>query len=76
MILYPSKKPCVMIFFAKCVTSSYHYKFTLFHIQMNVIQTVLTNIYKQRICYKAENARTIDAQLNFQYTGCLKCHLG
>ena len=52
-------------------------KFAPFHNQMNVIYNIFFSKFPQTVyCYKAESARNIDAQLNFQYTGCLIWYLG
>ena len=61
---------------ANCVTCSYHDKFAPFHNQINVILKLFVKYLQTIYCYKAESARKINAQLNFQYTGCLSCYLG
>ena len=60
----------------KCVTCSYIDKFALFHNQMNVNYNIFFKFPQTVYFYETESARNIDAQLNFQYTGCLIWYLG
>ena len=56
----------------KYFTCSYIDKFAPFHNQMTVIYNIFFFKFPQTIYfYEAESARKIDAQLNFQHTGCL-----
>ena len=61
---------------ANCVTCSYEDKCLHFHNQMNIFHKIFVKYLQTIHCYKAGKARKIDARLNFQYTGCLKCYLG
>ena len=60
----------------KCITCSYIDTFAPFHNQMSVIRNIFVKFLQTIYFYKAESARKIDAQLNFQYTGCLIWYLG
>ena len=61
---------------AKCVTWSYIDKFTAFHNRMSVIHNIFVKFLQTIYFNEAESARKIDAQLKFQYTGCLIWYLG
>ena len=56
---------------ANCVTCSYIDKFAPFHDRISVIHNIFVKLLRTIYFYKAESARKIDAQINFQYTGCL-----
>ena len=65
------KKALCRILGAKCVTCSHINKFAPFHNKMSVIHNIFVKFLQTIYFYKAESARKIDAQLSFQYTGCL-----
>ena len=46
-------------------------QFVSFHNQMSVIHNILVKFLHIMYFFKAESARKIDAQLQFQYTGCV-----
>ena len=54
---------------AKCVTCLYIEKFAPLHNRISVIHNTFVKFLQIIYIYKAESARKIDAQLNFQYTG-------
>ena len=56
---------------ANCVTCSHIDKFAPFHNRRSVIHNIFVKFLQTMYFYKAENAKKIDGQLNFQYTGCL-----
>ena len=60
---------------ANCITCSYIDRFVPIHNQMSVIHNIFFKYLQTIYLYKAESARRIDAQLNFQYTGCLIWYL-
>ena len=61
----------VRVLAANCVTCSYIDNNAPFHNRMSVIHNIFVKFLQTIYLYKAESARKIDAQLNFQYTGCL-----
>ena len=61
----------VRVLGANCVTCSYIDKFAPFQNRISVIHNIFVKFLQTIYFYKAESVRKIDAQLNFQYTGCL-----
>ena len=55
----------------KCITCSCIDKVAPFHNQMSIIHNIFVKFLQTIYFYKAESARKMDAQVNFQYTGCL-----
>ena len=53
---------------ANCIICLYIDKFAPFHNRMSVIHNIFVIFLQTINFYKAESARKIDAQLNFQYT--------
>ena len=73
-------KPCAILHLvlrrvlgANSVACSYIDKFAPFHNQMGAIHNIFVKFLQTIYFYKAESARKIDAQLNFQYTGITGC---
>ena len=61
---------------ANWITCSFIDKSAPFHNQISVIHNIFVKFLQTTYFYNAESARKVDAQLKFQYTGCLIWYSG